>query len=272
MTQAAVDAAAKRICASGRVVVLTGAGVSAESGIDTFRDIGGLWERFDPDEVATASGWLRFLISKPWEAIEFLSGLREVFARARPNPGHEALAELERLGHLRAVITQNVDGLHQEAGSERVIEIHGTFTRRRCMDCGLRETLSREAFVEDLDVMIAKLGSYLVSHPAHVLRRCACGGLFRADIVHFGEEVHDLPEAVKEVREAEVMIVCGTSGVVYPAAGLPGQAKDNGAFLVEVNPEPTELSAIADLNIQAGAGAALPALVRAVRERLATRT
>lgn len=272
MRQTAVDAAAKRICATDRVVVLTGAGVSAESGIDTFRDIGGLWDRFDPDEVATASGWLRFLISKPWEAIELLSGLREVFARARPNPGHAALAELERLGHLRAVITQNVDGLHQEAGSEHVIEIHGTFTRRRCMECGRREALSREAFIEDLDVMIAKLGSYLVSHPAHLLRRCECGGLFRADIVHFGEEVHDLPKAVEEARGAEVMLVCGTSGVVYPAAGLPAEAKNNGAFVVEVNPEPSELSTLADLRIQASAGAALPALVRAVRERLGART
>lgn len=265
-----LERAAGVIAASSRVVALTGAGVSAESGVPTFRDPGGIWERFDPEEVATADGFLRFLVNKPWAAIEFLRGLRDTFATARPNPGHVALAELERDGHLRAVVTQNVDGLHQEAGSTRVIEVHGTFSRRRCLVCERREPVTREQFVADMDEMIAKLGSYMVSHPAHVLRRCDCGGLFRSDFVAFGEPVQDMDRAVAEAQGAEVLLVCGTSGMVWPAAGLPEETKRAGGIVVEVNLDRTELSDLADVRLKGPAGEMLPELLRRVREHTAT--
>lgn len=269
-----IDRVADRIAAAERVVVLTGAGMSAESGVPTFRDSGrdpgGLWDRFDADEIGTAGGLLGFLISKPWEGIEFLKDLRDVFAAAQPHAGHIALTELQRAGRLDAIVTQNVDGLHQQAGSERIIELHGTFARRRCVLCGLREAVDRASLLDAFDRMIVKLGSYMVAHPAHLLDRCVCGGLFRPDFVAFGEAVQDLDAAVEAARSAEVMIVCGTSGVVYPAATLPGEARGAGAFLVEVNPDDTELSAVAHERLRGTAAGVLPGLAARVRQRLAS--
>lgn len=257
--------AAELIAGAERAVALTGAGVSAESGIATFRDADGLWDRFDPEEVATAGGWLAFLIRKPWEGMEFLRGLRDAFAEASPNEAHAALASLEAEGHLGAVITQNVDGLHRLAGNREVVELHGSFGRRRCSSCGCRERVSREGFCEELDTMIAKLGSYMVHHPAHLLRRCECGGLFRADVVMFGEPVQGLGSALEHAEGCDVMLVCGTSSVVYPAAELPERAKARGAALIEVNPQRTELSARCDVHLAGAAGEVLPELVEAVR-------
>jgi NAD-dependent deacetylase len=264
-----LPAVAERIAASHSVVALTGAGVSAESGIPTFRDPGGIWDRFDPAEVGTFPGLLRFLLARPWDGIEFLKGLRGVFAAARPNPGHEALAALERLGHLRCVITQNVDGLHQRAGSSRVLEMHGTFARSRCMGCGAVVAQTMDEFLCELDQMIVKLASYMASHPAHLLRRCECGGLVRWDFVAFGEAVQCLDQATAEAGACDVMLVCGTSGVVYPAAALPETARECGALVVEVNPEATELSTVADVMLRGRAGDVLPELVAAVQARSA---
>ena len=238
--------------------------MSAESGIATFRDAGGLWDRFDPTDVATPGGWIAFLVSKPWEGVEFLRGIRDAFGAACPNAGHEALAGLERIGRLGSVITQNVDGLHQEAGSRDVIELHGSFGRRRCMGCGEVSDSSRAGFLDDLDQMIAKLGSYLVAHPAHLLRRCDCGGLLRADVVMFGEPVQGLVRAQAEAGGADVLLVCGTSGMVYPAAGLVSDASARGACVVEVNPEPTELTDVAEIVLRGPAGRVLPELRDAV--------
>lgn len=258
--------AGERLASCDHGVALTGAGVSASSGIATFRDSGGLWDRFDPAEVTTAGGWLGFLIRKPWEGVEFLQGLRDAFAEARPNAAHRALASLEAEGHLDAVITQNVDGLHRRAGTREVVELHGTFDRCRCSGCGRREEVSREGFCEELDTMIAKLGSYMVHHPAHLLRRCDCGGLFRADVVMFGEPVQGLGTALEHAEGCDVMLVCGTSAVVYPAAELPERAKERGATLIEVNPERTELSPLVDVHLRGSADDVLPELVEAVRQ------
>jgi NAD-dependent deacetylase len=249
---------------AANVVALTGAGISAESGIATFRDAGGLWERFDPEAIASAGGWMSFLISRPWEGAELLRGLRDTFVGAQPNAAHKALATLEAAGRLQAVVTQNVDGLHHRAGSRAVVELHGSFGRRRCTGCGVRADVSSEEVVADLDSAIGKLRSFLVSHPAHILPRCACGGLLRADVVFFGEDVHDLPRAVELVRGADILLVVGTSGMVYPAAGLPEEAKRHGACIVEVNPERTELTHLADVRIPAPAGEALPVLAAAI--------
>lgn len=261
----ALRAAAERLAAAERIVALTGAGISAESGIATFRDVGGLWDRFDPEEVATAGGWLGFLIGRPWEGVEFLRALRDAFAHAAPNEAHRALAELETAGRLHGIVTQNVDGLHREAGSREVVELHGTFARRRCLGCGRVEEVGREGFCEEIDTMIAKLGSYMVHHPAHLLRRCDCGELCRADVVMFGEPVQGLREAMDLAEGCDAMLVCGTSALVHPAAELPERARERGAFLVEVNPSRTELSGDVDVRLEGPAGEVLPALARAVR-------
>lgn len=262
---ATIEAAARRLADAGRVVALTGAGVSAESGLDTFRGADGIWARFDPDEVAAAGGWLGYLIARPWDGMELLRGIRDAFGTAEPNDAHRALAELESIDRLHALITQNIDGLHRAAGSTHVIEMHGTFRRKRCSGCGGCEDVSRERFVADIDAMIARLGSFLVHHPAHLLDRCPCGGLLRPDIVGFGDAVHGLVEATEAVDAADVVLVCGTSGVVYPAASLPERARERGAVVIEIDPLPTELTPLADISVRDSAGRALPALVDAVR-------
>ncbi|HVL81209.1 MAG TPA: Sir2 family NAD-dependent protein deacetylase [Actinomycetota bacterium] len=232
---------ARCIAEATKVVALTGAGISVDSGLGTFRDPGGLWERLDLDEVMRCGGLLGYSIAKPWEGAEFLAELRDALRDAQPNAGHAALARLERDGLLHAVVTQNVDNLHQRAGSERVVELHGSFARRRCTGCDDREPVSVAELVASLDEMIAKLGSFMVSHPAHLLRRCECGGLWRSDVVEFGEPVQGLDEAIEEVSRADVLLVCGTSCEVYPAAALPDAARARGALVVEVNPSCTEL-------------------------------
>lgn len=259
-----IDRAADAVASAGRVVALTGAGISAGSGIATFRDAGGLWDRFDPVKLGSSDGWMGMLIAEPWTGVELLQGLRDAFAAARPNAGHVALAELEHDGRLAGVITQNVDGLHGDAGSRRLIELHGSFRRRRCPACGSVEDIGAAGLLDEIDRMIDKLSSYMVTHPAHLLVRCGCGGLTHPDVVGFGDDVHDLDAALSEARTADVMLVCGTSGVVYPAAGLPEIAKERGALIVEVNPEPTELTRLADVHLCGPAEDVLPALRRAV--------
>ena len=232
---------ARCIAQASRVVALTGAGLSVDSGLATFRDPGGLWDRLDLDEVMAAGGLLAYAIARPWVGADVFSELRDALSTAAPNAGHEALARLEDIGLLHAVVTQNVDGLHHAAGSRNVIEMHGSFARRRCTGCGTTEGLSLEQVLAGLDEIVAKLGTYMVSHPAHLLRRCDCGGLWRADVVEFGEAVHGLDLALDEARRCDVLLVCGTSCEVWPAAGLPEAARAAGALVVEVNPSATQL-------------------------------
>ena len=265
---------ARCLVEASHVVALTGAGISVDSGLGTFRDPGGLWDRLDLEEVMAAGGILGYCIAKPWVGIEFLTELRDAIAGAEPNLGHRALAALEAEGLLHAVVTQNVDGLHRSAGSVEVIELHGTFSRRRCTDCGVRQDVTRDELVAGFDEMIAKLGSCMVSHPAHLLRRCDCGGLWRSDIVEFGEQVQGMDEALRHVRRADVVLVCGTSCEVWPASSLPDAARSRGALVVEVNPSATQLrpdvaisrpasEALAELVSLVGEWTSFPALVRA---------
>ncbi len=235
---------AARLVARGRVVAFTGAGVSAESGIPTFRGRGGLWERFKPEELATPEAFAR----DPARVWAWYKWRLSLVLSAKPNPAHLALAELERMGLLTAVITQNVDGLHQAAGSKRVVELHGSLRRARCTRCGFKVRLSRV--------------------PEEELPRCpACRGLLRPDVVWFGES---LPadawlEAVELASSCKCMLVIGTSCAVYPAASLPLIAKRGGAALVEVNLEATPLTAIADVSLRGRAGELLPLLVDEVK-------
>jgi NAD-dependent protein deacetylases, SIR2 family len=231
-------------------IVFTGAGISAESGIPTFRGAGGLWERHRPEELATPEAFAR----DPELVWRWYRWRQEVVYRAEPNPGHRAIAELEALGVVKAVITQNVDGLHQRAGSRNVVELHGSLWRARCVRCGAVYRLDKP--VEEIPP------------------RCPrCGGLLRPDVVWFGEPLpQDAWErAVELASRSDAVLVVGTSGVVYPAAYIPRIAKDHGAVVVEVNVEESAVTPIADFFLRGKAGEVLPRLVEEVKKRLGTR-
>ncbi|HLT46122.1 MAG TPA: NAD-dependent deacylase [Rubricoccaceae bacterium] len=242
----------RRLAAAERVAVLTGAGISAESGVPTFRDPDGLWQRFRPEELANVEAFLKNpVLVQGWYAHR-----RAVVEEVAPNAGHEALAELERLVAGRGgdflLATQNVDGLHRRAGSARVVELHGSLARTYCIECG------REAGE-------AELTGFDAGEPA----RCpACGGLLRPDVVWFGEMLPEgaMETAAEAAARADVFLSVGTSAVVYPAAGLPLIAKEAGAYVAEVNPERSDIAWRLDEHVRGKAGEVLPALVARVRE------
>jgi NAD-dependent protein deacetylase/lipoamidase len=232
--------AAGRLRSARRVLVLTGAGVSAESGVPTFRGPGGLWRQYRPEDLATPEAFAR----DPRLVWEWYASRREVLAPLRPNAAHRAIAALEARTPEFLLATQNVDGLHAVAGSERMVELHGTIWRLRCTACARAS--------EDRRVPLPE-----------VPPRCGCGALLRPDVVWFGESLPE--EAVARAREAaeeaDVVLVVGTSSLVYPAAALPRIARAAGAFVIEVNPEDTPLSAAADVALRGTAAALVPALV-----------
>jgi NAD-dependent deacetylase len=247
------------LLSDGRVVAFTGAGISAESGIPTFRDSGGLWDRFDPNVFGTWEGLGGLAATRPQALAAFLGELRRVLAEARPGPAHLALAEMEQAGVLDAVVTQNVDGLHQEAGSGHVVEVHGSFLRRACLSCGRRTPISRQALLDDLDRAIVGLRSAFVTGLSAILPTCpACGDVARPDFVAFGEAVQGYEEAERLVLGCRALLVVGTSGEVFPVAGLPGDARKAGAAVVEVAPGETDVEA--DLLIRGHAGDVLSRL------------
>ena len=225
-----------------RVVVLTGAGISAESGVPTFRGAGGLWRQHRPEDLATPEAFAR----GPRLVWEWYDWRRARVAKAEPNPGHLALAQLERRVPDFTLITQNVDGLHERAGSRRVLKLHGDIWTLHCLGCGLEET--------NHDVPLQEIPP-----------RCSCGGLFRPGVVWFGEALPAdvLRHAMEAAAHAQVFLVVGTSAVVQPAASLPLLAQQNGAKLVEVNLEETPLSAQADASFWGKAGELLPRLLEA---------
>ena len=207
------------------MVFFTGAGVSAESGIPTFRGKGGLWEKFKVEELATPEGFFR----NPAKVWEWYDMRRKAIAEAQPNEAHILMAELERECGDVWVITQNVDGLHRRAGSRKVIELHGNIWRVRCLECG------------------ATYYEYRTPLPEYPPRCKECGGMLRPDVVWFGEPlpVDALERAWELAKAADFFVVVGTSGLVYPAAHLPYVAREGGAYVVEINPEETPLSSIA---------------------------
>lgn len=223
------------------VAVLTGAGISAESGVPTFRDAQtGLWARYSPEDLATSQAFSR----NPRMVWEWYQWRRQLVQEAPPNAGHLAIAAMERRIPGFRVLTQNVDGLHQRAGSTQVVELHGNLFVDRCF---------REGMV--LDRVIPS---------ADPPPRCPfCGGPVRPGVVWFGEELS--PRVVQEAeavcRSVDVLLVAGTSGMVYPAAGLPARAKESGAFVIEINPEPTPLSELADASLRETAEPVLVALL-----------
>ena len=238
----------ERLKPHSTVLVITGAGVSAESGLPTFRGRAGLWGERRLRELAEAAALAR-MPKAVWELIQML---REQLAEARPNPAHYALAELEQILWPKArvaVVTQNVDGLHQAAGSRKVIELHGSAYRFSCQLCG--------ALHPCLPLRLAELPP-----------RCACGGIIRPDIVFFGERVPEAAwqEALALAEKASVVLVVGTSLEVEPAAALPFVAMRQGAMVVEVNLEPTVLTGSADFALHGFASHLVPALAERLRK------
>jgi len=233
------------------VAALTGAGISAESGVPTFRGTDGLWSKLKPEELANFDAFLR----NPELVSEWYKHRREVTRVAQPNAAHYALVELEKIFPGFTLVTQNIDNLHRRAGSKSIAELHGNIERNYCLGCGKRydgdEFDKNESF------------------------KCrSCGGLIRPDIVWFGEM---LPSDQWEVAEtalenADVMYVIGTSAVVYPAAQLPLTVKRNGGKVIEVNIEPTAISEIADASFQGSASKIMTDIVSAIKEKIGTKS
>jgi NAD-dependent deacetylase len=244
-----LDAVAEQLRTAKSLLVLTGAGVSAESGIATFRDaLTGLWSNFKAEDLATPEGFA----NDPVMVTRWYDERRTRCAACQPNPGHQALAALERYyldnGRKFLLLTQNVDRLHQRAGSRDVVELHGTLWVWRCVRCD-KET-------EELTVPFA-------THPP----RCACGGMRRPGVVWFGEmlPMHALARAHEALESCDVFLSLGTSAVVEPAASFAFSAKRNGATTIEINLDPTPISATVDYTLRAKTGEILPKIL----ERLA---
>jgi NAD-dependent deacetylase len=226
-----------------RVAALTGAGISAESGVPTFREAqSGLWSRYSPQELATPDAFRR----DPRLVWEWYAWRRELTASAHPNPGHLALVEMERRIQHFTLITQNVDGLHRRAGSQKILELHGNIQRIKCMDEGRLV----ERWKDDGQI------------PPH----CPdCGGMLRPDVVWFGENlpVEALQSAWDAAEAAEIFFSIGTSTIVEPAASLPFVAQQHGAVVVEVNIHETPLTHLATYSMKGPSGLVLPAIIQA---------
>jgi len=231
-------------------VVLTGAGVSTESGIPDFRSPTGIWAQYDPMEYATIDAFL----ADPVKVWDFYGKRLDMLRDAQPNDGHRALAELEERGWVRAVITQNIDRLHERAGSRAVVEVHGSIRTSSCLAC--REVVPFEEVVRLLDAA-----------PAPPCPRC--GRILKPDVVMFGEllPAGAMERAFQLAAEARLLLVVGSSLEVYPVAGLPLETLAAGGSLAIVNRDATPLDARASVKIEAGAGETLRALAAALPER-----
>jgi len=234
--------AARLLAGRRNAVALTGAGISVESGIPSFRGAQGMWAKYDPMEYAT----LHAFMQTPRKVWEMLSEMVAVCGGAAPNAAHKALAALEEMGVVRAVITQNVDGLHQAAGSPRVIEYHGNMEELICVSCWKRYP-TRERWTPG------------------AVPLCDCGEILKPNVVLFGEPIPWLAQeqAEEEARTCGVLLVIGTSAQVSPACDIPRIAKESGAAVVEINPEPTSLTiSVTDIHLQGSASEVLRLLLK----------
>jgi NAD-dependent deacetylase len=236
---------ADKLCQAEKIVFVTGAGISQESGIPTFRGNDGLWRKYDVMKLATIDAFYE----NPKIVWEWYEERRKNILAAKPNPGHLAMAELEKHKPVH-VLTQNIDGMHKRAGSTKVYELHGSIITIKCTVCDFKDTV---------------MTSFSELPPV-----CKCGNILRPDVVWFGEP---LPQdvwhaAIQQASSCDIMIVVGTSLVVSPANLLPVYAQQNGAIVVEVNPEETPMSASMDLSIRSSAAKALPELLLYFRDKL----
>lgn len=219
---ALIKKAAADLAAAENIAALTGAGISVESGISPFRGKGGLWEKIDPMEFAHIDAFMRDP-TKVWNVL--IKEMKGTLDEAKPNDGHKGLAEIEAMGKQITIITQNIDGLHQDAGNTDVIEFHGSFAWQRCLDCEVKIPTSK------IDL-------------SQIPPRCTCGGIYRPDCVFFGEMIppHHLLRSQQVASRCDLMLVVGTSAEVQPAALMPVLARKAGAKVIEINPEKTPLS------------------------------
>lgn len=231
-----------------RAVALTGAGISAESGLGTFRGKDGLWSRYDPAVVASVESFTQ----DPRKFWEFARETGWMFLSAKPNAAHISLAELEGIKRLDCVITQNIDGLHQRAGSRNVIEIHGSIWRVGCTKCGA--TYATEKIVDQL-----------IHQDVPTCKRC--GGSLKPEVILFGEVIpkKTLNQALNKVRSADLLLAVGTSLEVYPAASFPETARKSGAKVVSINRERTVWDDLSDYKVYGFAGDILPRIVQAMK-------
>jgi len=250
-----IERAGRLILASKYVVSLTGAGVSVESGIRPFRGPGGLWTEYGEPPM---DGYQRFLAAPKvsWERRVKREGyaeeLYQALRKAKPNPAHYALAELEELGILRYLITQNIDNLHRAAGSKKIAEIHGNFSKLRCIQCNSRYELE-EISLETLPPCCPR-----------------CGGIIKGDTVMFGEPIPTdvLKICRDETGKCDCMLLVGTSAFVHPAAGFPWEVREKEGVLIEVDPYETELTPFCNISLCGKAGEVLPRLVEYIKVKL----
>ncbi len=261
-----LEKAAAIISSSGRLVAFTGAGVSEESGIPTFRDPGGLWDRFDPYELGGGDVFAALARGSGFthRAADFLEEMIEVMERAEPNPGHRALVELERMGILRSVITQNIDDLHGRAGNSRVIEVHGNAYRMLCLYCGRRFMMEKEELFRLGRDVVRMLRKEDLAGVIARISLCECGGPCRLDVVGFGEPVQRMGEAIHEARTCDCLLILGTSGEVFPANTIPSRAREAGARVIEINATKCCFPGLVDVGIVGKTGAVLPRIVEMV--------
>lgn len=222
--------------------VLTGAGISAESGIPTFRGTDGLWKNYSATDLATPEAFRK----NPALVWEWYHWRQNIIRRTQPNPAHQSLVAIEQRMQSFLLLTQNVDNLHQRAGSRNVLELHGSIFRARCLTCSTAHAYGTEE-----------------TPHATTLPTCSCGGTLRPDVVWFGEMIpQDIwSAALAFCATADAVLICGTSGVVWPAAALPGYAREHRIPTIEINLERTPLSDVVDVTIKGKAGEILPALV-----------
>ncbi|MEG8989050.1 NAD-dependent deacylase [Ignavibacteria bacterium 4148-Me] len=228
-----------------RIVFFTGAGISAESGIPTFRGSDGIWNKMKPEELASFDAFMR----NPDLVWEWYQHRRNIINNTKPNAGHIAIAELEKYYDV-TVVTQNIDNLHRRAGSTKIFELHGNIERNYCIDC--------KTFYNSPEIELS----------SSVPKCKKCGGLIRPDVVWFGEMLPQDQYSGGEIaaQKSEICFVVGTSAVVYPAAYIPMTAKQAGSFIVEINIEPTDLTRYADYSIFGKAGEILPEIVKEVKK------
>lgn len=235
----ALFSATELIANAKYAIALTGAGISAESGIPTFRGKDGLWNKYRPEELATPEAFTR----NPKLVWDWYSWRIGLILRANPNPAHYALTHLEKLGMLKVVITQNVDDLHERAGTKNIIKLHGNILIARCQYCGNRIRLTE---------------------PPEDIPHCPkCGEIMRPDVVWFGEPLPSraINRALEEAKKADLILVIGTSGVVYPAGLIPHIVKEYGGKVIEINLEQSNITPIVDIFLRGKAGIILPKII-----------